>query len=72
MAMSNRTKRGAILLVGVLSGLVSVWLSVALLALAAFWIAWGQEPRRMEEFVGSLPYGNQLLEAAVKLDQFLS
>ena len=40
----------------------------AALALAAFLIVWGQEPKRTEEFVGRSPYGNHLLKTLAQLD----
>jgi hypothetical protein len=71
---SQRTtiKRGIILLVGVLSGFMSAWLSVLLLTLALFWIAWGWEPRRTEDFIGRLPMGSFILKAATRLNRLLS
>ena len=73
MALSNRTKLGSIIAVAVIASLASVLLAVLLLALAAFLIAWGQEPKRTEEFVGRLPYGgNYILKALAKLDSMLS
>ena len=54
--------------VAVLATVVSaVWISVLLFVLAAFLIAWGMEPKRTEEFVGRLPYGNYLLKALAKV-----
>jgi hypothetical protein len=58
MILSNRTKRGIILAVAVLAGLTSFWLAALVLVLAAVLIAWGQEPKRTEEFVEGLPFGN--------------
>jgi hypothetical protein len=52
MALSDRTKRGIIIAVPVLAGITSFWLAALLLVLAAALIAWGQEPKRTEEFVG--------------------
>ena len=72
MALSDRTKRGIIIAVAVIVGLTSVWLAILLLVLAAVLIAWGQEPKRMEEFLGGLPYGNYLLKALAQLDLLLS
>jgi len=72
MALSDRTKRGIIIAVAVLAGLTSFWLAALLLVLAAVLIAWGQEPKRTEEFVGGLPYGNYLLKALAQLDLLLS
>jgi len=72
MALNDRTKRGIIIAVAVLAGLTSFWLAALLLVLAAVLIAWGQEPKRTEEFVGGLPYGNYLLKALAQLDLLLS
>lgn len=70
--LSNRPKRGIIIAVAVIVGLTSVWLAALLLVLAAALIAWGQEPKRTEEFFGGLPYGNYLLKALAQLDLLLS
>jgi hypothetical protein len=72
MILSNRTKRGIILAVAVLAGLTSFWLGALVLVLAAVLIAWGQEPKRTEEFVEGLPFGNYLLKALAQLDLLLS
>jgi len=72
MGLSNRAKRGIILAIAVVAGLTSVWLAALLLVLAAVLIAWGQEPKRTEEFVGGLPYGDYLLKALTRLDLLLS
>ena len=68
MALSNRTKLGSVIAVAVIASLASVLLAVLLLALAAFLIVWGQEPKRTEEFVGRLPYGDRLLKTLAQLD----
>ncbi|TLG71261.1 hypothetical protein [Methylocystis sp. B8] len=70
--MNHRTKMGIALGVAVLAGITSVWLSAPLLALAGFLIVWGQDPTRMEEFVGGLPFGNHLLKAMAHLDGIIS
>jgi hypothetical protein len=72
MVLSDRTKRGIIIAVAVLAGLTSFWLAALLLVLAAVLIAWGQEPKGTEEFVGGLPFGNYLLKALAQLDLLLS
>ena len=72
MVWDNRTKLGITVAVAVLAGLTSVSLAVLILVLAAFLIAWGREPKRTEEFVWSLPYGNYLLKALARLDLILS
>jgi hypothetical protein len=33
---------------------------------------WGLEPKRTEEFVGRMPYGNYPLKALAKLDEIIS
>lgn len=68
MAWSNRTKLGIILVVAVIASLASVLLAVLLLALGAFLIAWGQEPKRTQEIVGGLPFGDHLLKTLSQLD----
>jgi uncharacterized membrane protein YphA (DoxX/SURF4 family) len=72
MALSNRTILGAVLAIGILAGLTSVALAVLLMALAAFLIAWGQEPQRTEELIGRLPFSNHLLRALAQFDAILS
>ena len=72
MALSDRTKRGIIIAVPVLAGITSFWLAALLLVLAAALIAWGQEPKRTEEFVGGVPYGKYLLKALAQFDLLLS
>ena len=72
MALSNRTKLGSIIAVAVIASLASVLLAVLLLALAAFLIAWGQQPKRTEEIVGGLPFGDRLLKALAQLDVILA
>jgi hypothetical protein len=67
MALNNRTTFGIALAIAVLAGLTSVWLAVLVLVLAAFLIAWGQEPERTEAVVERLPYGSYLLKALDKL-----
>ena len=71
MALNNRTKLGITLAVAVLAGLISVWIAVLLLALAALLIAWGLMPERTEGFFGRLPYGNSLLKALARIDLIL-
>ena len=72
MALSNRTKLGIALAVTVIASLASVLLAVLLLTVAAFLIAWGQEPKRTEEIVGGLPFGDRLLRALAQLDVILA
>ena len=68
---ARRTKLGIIVAFSVIAGIASVWLAVLLLVLAALLIAWGQAPKRTQEFVGRLPGGNYHLEALDKLDSIL-
>lgn len=70
--MNQRTKMGIALGIAVSAGLTSILLAILLLALAGFLIVWGREPKRTEEFVGSLPLGNYLLKAMVQLDSLIS
>ncbi|KAF0206416.1 MAG: hypothetical protein FD139_3779 [Methylocystaceae bacterium] len=72
MALNNRTKLGIAPGVAVLAGLTSVSLAMLLLALAGFLLVWGREPKRTEEFVGGLPFGNHLLKAMAQLDLIIS
>ena len=71
MALNNRTKLGITLAVAVLAGLISGWIAVLLLVLAALLIAWGLMPERTEGFFGRLPYGNSLLKALARIDLIL-
>ena len=71
MAWNKRTRLGIIVAVAVLAGLVSFWLALLLLAVAAFLIVWGQEPKRTEEFLGGLPGGAQLLKGLAQLSAVL-
>jgi hypothetical protein len=68
MALNNRTKLGVILAVAVLAGLMSAWIAILLLVLAALLIAWGLMPERTETFVGRVPCGNYLLKALARID----
>lgn len=70
--MNHRTKMGIALGIAVSAGLTSFLLAVLLLALAGFLIIWGKEPKRMEEFVGGLPFGDYLLRAMARLDSIIS
>ena len=72
MTLNDRTKRGLILAVAALAGLISFWLAALLLIIAALLIAWGQQPKQTEEFIGGLPFGEQLLKALTQLDEMLS
>jgi hypothetical protein len=72
MALNNRTKLGAVIVISVLAGLISFLLAVVLLAVGAFLIVWGQDSKRTEEFIGGLPGGNHLLKALGQLDVVLA
>ncbi len=56
----------------VLAALTSVWIALPLLVLAALLFAWGLDPKRTEEFIGRLPYGNYILKALAQLDLMIS
>ncbi len=71
MAVNVKTKLGVVIAVAVIAGLTSTWLSVLVLIIAGFLIAWGQAPKGTEELVGGLPYGNHLLKALAQLDVML-
>jgi hypothetical protein len=42
------------------------------LLIAGLLFAWGLEPKRTEEFIGRIPYGNYVLKALFKLDGIIS
>ena len=66
--LSARAKLGIVLIVSTIAGLTSTSLSVLILSIAAFLIAWGQIPKRTEELILGLPGGNHLLNALAELD----
>ncbi|MBM3577909.1 MAG: hypothetical protein FJX40_09655 [Alphaproteobacteria bacterium] len=72
MAINIRTKLGAALAIGVLAGLSSALLSLLLLVVAGFLIAWGQNPQGTEAFFESLPFGNYSSKAFSRLSALLS
>ena len=72
MALSNRTKLGIVVAVSVIAGVAFHLIAVLLLVFAAFLIIWGQDPKRTEEAVGGLPYGNHLLKALAQLDSAIT
>ncbi len=72
MILSNRTKLGAVLAVGVVAGFTSLLLALPLLAVAGFLVAWDQNPKRTEEFFERLPYGHFSLKALSRLDSIVS
>jgi hypothetical protein len=47
-------------------------LALLLLAAAGFLIIWGKEPKRTEQFVGGLPFGNYLLKAMAQSNSIIS
>jgi hypothetical protein len=71
MIWNVRTKLGAVIGVSALVGLISFKLALLFLVAAGFLIAWGQEPKRTEDFVGGLPGGTHLLKALAQLDAAL-
>lgn len=71
MAISLRTKLGVVLAVGVFAGLSSALLSLLLLAVAVFLIAWGQDPQRTETFFAGLPYAAQSSKVFARLSALL-
>ncbi|HXY57491.1 MAG TPA: hypothetical protein VEH76_02820 [Methylocystis sp.] len=71
MAWNKRTKLGTIVAVAVLVGLMSFSLALVLLAVAAFLIVWGQEPKRIEDFLGGLPGGAHLLKGLAQVNAVL-
>ncbi len=66
MTWNDRTKLGTVIVVSVLAGMMFFWLALLLLAVGAFLIVWGQDPKRTEEFLAGLPGGPHLMKA---LDQ---
>ncbi|HXN89817.1 MAG TPA: hypothetical protein VN890_10815 [Methylocella sp.] len=58
--------------VAILAAVAIVWIAVPLFVLAVFLFVWGLEPKRTEEFVGRMPYGNYPLKALAKLDEIIS
>jgi hypothetical protein len=63
---------GIALAVAILAAVAIVWIAVPLFVLAVFLFVWGLEPKRTEEFVGRMPYGNYPLKALAKLDEIIS
>lgn len=70
--MNHRTKMGIALGIAVCAGLTSFLLALLLLAAAGFLIIWGKEPKRTEQFVGGLPFGNYLLKAMAQSNSIIS
>jgi hypothetical protein len=70
----DRTTLGIALLVAATAviGRAYPWISILLIMLAVFFIAWGRDQRRMEAFVGRLPGGPYLLTWLEQLDLIIS
>jgi hypothetical protein len=70
----DRTTLGIALLVAATAviGKAYPWISILLIMLAVFFIAWGRNQRRMEAFVGRLPAGPYLLTWLQQLDLIIS
>ena len=58
--------------VAILGVVTSVWIAIPFLLIAGLLFAWGLEPKRTEEFIGRIPYGNYVLKALSKLDGIIS
>jgi hypothetical protein len=73
MAGRKKTITVGIALAGALIAAIAAWwIALPLLVIAVLLFAWGLEPKRTEEFVGRLPYGNYLLKGLAKLDLIIS
>ncbi len=68
MTWNDRTKLGSVIVVSVLAGMMFFWLALLLLAVGAFLIVWGQDPKRTEEFLAGLPGGPHLMKALAQVD----
>lgn len=70
----DRTTLGIALLVAVAAviGRVYPWISIPLIMLAVFFMAWGRDQRRVEAFVGRLPGRRYLLKWLNQLDLIIS
>ena len=68
MVWNDRTKLGTVIVVSVIAGLFFFWIAVLLLAVGAFLIVWGNDPKRTEEFLAGLPGGPQLLKALSQVE----
>jgi hypothetical protein len=71
MVWNDRTKMGTVIVVSVLAGMMFFWLAVLLLAVGAFLIVWGQDPKRTEEFLAGLPGGVHLVKALAQVESAL-
>ena len=63
---------GIALAAAVLAAVASVWIAVPLLVIVVLLFAWGLEPKRTEEFIGRVRYGNYVVMALAKLDSIIS
>jgi hypothetical protein len=63
---------GALLVAAAVIGKAYPLISVPLVGLAVFLIAWGRDQRRVESFVGRLPAGRYLLNGLNQLDLIIS
>jgi hypothetical protein len=63
---------GIAVVCAIFAAVTVVWIAVPLLVLTVVLFAWGLEPKRTEEFIGRLPYGNYPLKALAKLDSIIS
>ncbi|MGA9601767.1 MAG: hypothetical protein WBS22_16210 [Methylocystis sp.] len=68
MIWNDRTKLGTVIVVSVLAGMMFFWVAVLLLAIGAFLVVWGQDPKRTEEFLAGLPGGAQLVKALAQVN----
>jgi hypothetical protein len=70
----DRTTLGIALLVAAAAVIGNAYpgISIPLIMLAVFFIAWGRDQRRVEAFVGRLPAGSYLLTWLNKLDLIIS
>jgi hypothetical protein len=70
----DRTTLGIALLVAAAAVIGKAYplISVPLIMLAVFFIAWGRDQRSLEAFVGRMPAGHYLLKALNQLDLIIS
>jgi hypothetical protein len=73
MAERKRTiTLGIAMASAVLASLAPGLIAVPLFLLAALLIAWALQPKRTEEFIGRVPYGNYIIKALSKLNGIIS
>ena len=64
---------GIALGVAVFASITAAWIAVPLWVIAILLLAWGLQPKLVEQYVGRLPYGGSyILKALGKLDSTLS